>query len=84
MNNNSKLTAAVQAVTGQTKVQAEESIQAVLSSVKILAIADKKLTIQGYGTFSNVLKPAREGRNPMTGAAITISAREVFSFKASK
>jgi DNA-binding protein HU-beta len=84
MNNNQKLTAAVQKVTGQTKVQAEESIQAVLTSVKNLAIEDGKVTVQGYGTFSNKLRAEREGRNPMTGATITIEAKEVFSFKASK
>jgi DNA-binding protein HU-beta len=67
MKNNAKLTAAVQAVTGQTKTQAEESIQAVLSSVKNLAVADGKLVIQDYGTFSNVARAARQGRNPKTG-----------------
>lgn len=84
MNNNSKLTTAVQVATGQTKLQAEASIQAVLSSIKNIAIADGKVTMQGYGSFTNTLKPARQGRNPKTGEALTISAREVFGFKAAK
>lgn len=84
MNNNAKLTKAVQEVTGQTKEKAEKNIQAVLTSCKNLAIEDGKLTIQGYGTFSNVKKAARQGRNPKTGETLTIAAREVFSFKGAK
>lgn len=84
MNNNAKLTQAVQVATGQTKEQAETSIKAVLQSCKTLAITDGKLTIQGYGTFSNVKKAARQGRNPKTGETLTIAAREVFGFKGAK
>lgn len=84
MNNNSKLTSAVQAVTGQTKSEAESNIQAVLTSIKNLAKEDGKLVIQGYGAFSNVVRPEREGRNPKTGETLTISAREVFNFKGTK
>lgn len=84
MKNNAKLTAEVQAVTGQTKTQAEETIQAVLSSVKKLTKADGKLVIQEYGTFSNVTRVAREGRNPKTGETVQIAEREVFNFKGVK
>lgn len=84
MKNNAKLTAAVQVVTGQTKLQAEETIQAVLTSVKNLTIEDGKLVIQEYGTFSNVTRAAREGRNPKTGETVQIAEREVFNFKGVK
>ena len=84
MKNNAKLTAAVQTVTGQTKTQAEETIQAVLTSVKNLTVADGKLVIQEYGTFSNVIRAAREGRNPKTGETVQIAEREVFGFKGVK
>lgn len=84
MKNNSKLTAAVQSITGQTKAQAEESIQAVLGSVRNLTKADGKLVIQEYGTFSNVTRAAREGRNPRTGETVQIAEREVFNFKGVK
>lgn len=84
MNNNSKLTKRVQESAGLSKLDAEKAIQATLLSIKELAIEDGKLTIQGYGTFSNVAKPAREGRNPKTGQPVTIPAREVFSFKGAK
>lgn len=84
MKNNAKLTAAVQAVTGQTKLEAENSIQAVLTSVKNLTKADGKLVIQEYGAFSNVTRAAREGRNPKTGETVQIAEREVFNFKGVK
>lgn len=34
----------------------------------------------GFGTFTKRAKPARQGRNPRTGEAITIPAREVVVF----
>lgn len=38
----------------------------------------------GFGTFSTVEKPAREGRNPATGAAMHIPAKVVPKFKPGK
>ncbi|RLB80734.1 MAG: DNA-binding protein, partial [Deltaproteobacteria bacterium] len=38
----------------------------------------------GFGTFSKVRHKARKGRNPQTGEAIKIKARNVVKFKAGK
>lgn len=84
MKQNPKLTAAVQAITGQTKAQAEASIEAVLGSVKDLAASEGKLVIQAYGVFSVKNKPATSARNPRTGEAVSVPAKDVFGFKASK
>ena len=84
MKQNSKLTKAVKEVTGKSTSEAEVMVEAVLSSIKNLAKEDGKLTIQGYGTFSVVQKPARVARNPMTGAPVNVPAKEAFTFKASK
>lgn len=84
MNNNAQLTKAVQEVTGCTKAQAEQNVEAVLTSIKNLAKENGKLTIQGYGTFSVKQKPARTARNPRTGESVNVPAKEAFTFKASK
>jgi|AntRauTorckE5430_2_1112549.scaffolds.fasta_scaffold00507_4 nucleoid DNA-binding protein len=40
----------------------------------------KKVSIAGFGTFSNVHVHARMGRNPGTGEQISISARQRVKF----
>ena len=84
MKQNANLTKAVQEVTGCTKAQAEQNIEAVLTSIKNLAKENGKLTIQSYGTFAIVQKAARVARNPKTGEAVNVPAKESFTFKASK
>ena len=84
MKNNAKLTAAVQEVTGSTKVQAETAIAAVLSSIKNLTTEEGRLVMIGYGTFAIKQRAEKVGRNPKSGVEITIPAREEFTFKAAK
>ena len=43
-----------------------------------------KVTLVGFGTFSQKVRKARTGRNPQTGAAIKIGASKSMGFKASK
>ena len=43
-----------------------------------------KVSIAGFGTFSRKQRAARQGRNPATGAAITIPARKYAHFSAAK
>ena len=38
----------------------------------------------GFGTFSVTERPARTGRNPKTGEAIQIKAKNVIKFKPGK
>jgi len=43
-----------------------------------------KVTILGFGTFKNVYRKTRMGRNPRTGEKIKIKGKSVVTFKASK
>jgi integration host factor subunit alpha len=43
----------------------------------------EKVKISGFGNFNIRSKKVRRGRNPQTGDAIQISARNVLTFKAS-
>ena len=84
IKSNSVLVKAVQNKTGLNKAGAEQAVLATLESIQNLAKANKKITIIGFGSFSVKTRAAREGRNPATGERMTIPAKEVFSFKASK
>ena len=43
-----------------------------------------RVIIKGFGTFNVVAVPAREYRNPKTGAVVSKPAHDVVRFKASK
>ena len=83
MQQNAKLTTAVQAELGCTKAEAEKAITAVLGNIKALS-TDSKVTIREFGIFSMKDKAARVARNPMTGESVNVPAKTVFTFKASK
>jgi DNA-binding protein HU-beta len=46
--------------------------------------AGDKVSVPNFGTFSVSQRPAREGRNPATGAKIKIPASKNVKFKVSK
>ena len=45
---------------------------------------NSKVTLVGFGTFKNVYRKTRMGRNPQTGEKIKIKGRSTVTFKASK
>ncbi len=70
---------------GITKAAAGAALDSFVTNVsKALKKKDGKLTLVGFGTFSKVRRKARKGRNPQTGEAIKIKARNVVKFKAGK
>jgi DNA-binding protein HU-beta len=44
----------------------------------------RRVQLSGFGTFGTKRRAARQGRNPATGATITIPAKEYPYFKAAK
>ena len=46
--------------------------------------AGEKVTIPGFGTFATKKRGARKGRNPATGATITIPAKKYVHFQPGK
>jgi DNA-binding protein HU-beta len=68
-----------------SKVAAATVLQSFMDNVgKTLKKKDGKVTLVGFGTFMKAHQKARKGRNPQTGAAIKIKARNVVKFKAGK
>ena len=43
-----------------------------------------RIELRGFGTFSVKLRGAHQGRNPKTGAAVTVAKKAVPYFKSGK
>ena len=69
---------------GSSKREAGEVVELVFSLIKESLRRGEKVKISGFGSFLVNQKRARRGRNPQTGAPITIEPRRVLSFKASQ
>ncbi len=66
-----------------SKKCAEQALKVVLESIGEAALSGEKVQLIGFGTFEMKSRPARTGRNPKTGEAMTISASKSLGFKAS-
>ena len=80
--NKTELIEAIAAGAGLSKADAKKALDATVAAVKDTLVKGDKIQLDGFGTFSVAERPAREGRNPSTGATITIPAKKVAKFKA--
>ncbi len=68
-----------------SKVAAGVALDSFITNItKALKKKDGKVTLVGFGTFAKVRRKARKGRNPQTGEALKIKARNAVTFKAGK
>ena len=63
-----------------SKAEANRILGSVIEEIMDAAKAGESLTLVGFGTFKVQERPARTGRNPATGATITIPAAKVPKF----
>jgi DNA-binding protein HU-beta len=77
-----ELVAAVSERAGVDASTAEKVVGALFDAVTSVAKAEDKVAWPGFGTFTGAMKPARQGRNPATGATINIPASRVCKFSA--
>lgn len=82
--NKGDLVGAVADDAGISKGQAQDAVDSVLSNIEGILKSGGKITLVGFGTFSVSDRSARQGRNPRTGAPISIPARRVARFSAGK
>lgn len=83
--NKTELIAALAKKAEMSKVDAAKAINALLDVTKEeMQKKDGKISIIGFGTFFMQQRPKREGKNPQTGKKMTIPAKSVFKFRASK
>jgi DNA-binding protein HU-beta len=71
-------------VDGMTKKAAGEAFDAVVESISKALRKGDRVQIPGFGSFAVSKRAARKGRNPATGATITIKASKNVRFKAGK
>lgn len=67
-----------------TKAQATSAVNTVFEAVGESLTKGDKVTLIGFGTFSVSKREARQGRNPQSGASITIAAKTSVKFKPGK
>ena len=69
---------------GFTKKRSAEVVAMILDLIKEALEKGEKVKISGFGNFEIRKKEPRKGRNPQTGQEITISERQVLTFKPSQ
>lgn len=67
-----------------TKAQAKAIVESVFNEISGAARSGAETSIPGFGKFKVKDTPAREGRNPWTGATIKIAASKKLSFTPAK
>ena len=82
--NKTELVAAMAERTELTKKEAEKALKAFTDIIAEELAKGEKIQLVGFGTFEVSERAEREGRNPMTGETIQISASKTPKFKAGK
>ncbi len=71
-------------VTGKTKKESEDLVNAFLDTVENLVIKGEDVQFVGWGSFKVQVREAREGINPQSKEKIQIPAKKVLKFKVGK
>ena len=82
--NKSELVEAIASSSGSTKVDTARFLDVLVNTVADTLKNGGQVVIPGFGTFCVGNRSERMGRNPQTGATITIKASRVAKFKAGK
>jgi DNA-binding protein HU-beta len=64
-----------------TKLAAGEAVDATFENIAKAIKRSRRFQVPGFGTFTVRSRKARKGRNPQTGAAISIKASRTVGFK---
>jgi DNA-binding protein HU-beta len=68
--------------TGLDNGQAKATVDATIAEITAQLAAGNEVKFTGFGKFSAVARPTREGRNPQTGESMTIAAKTAPKFSA--
>ncbi len=82
--NKASLVSFVAGKTGLTKKAVTEAVDSIVEAIVTTVKKGDTVTLTGFGTFKVSDRKARNGRNPITGAALKIPAKRVPVFKAGK
>ena len=84
MANKQTLVDVVHGKLGGTRVQAEEIVDAIFSTITNTMKSGEEVSVAGFGVFVAKERAARTARNPKTGAAVAVPAMKVPKFRAAK
>lgn len=62
----------------------EHIVNAILEEIVAALTRGDRVELRGFGAFSVKSRPARTGRNPRTGAQVSVSEKHVPFFKTGK
>lgn len=79
-----ELAKGVAGATGSSEADAKKAITAVFDQIANAAAKGEEISIPGFGKFAVKDRPERQGRNPATGAAMTIAASKKVAFTPAK
>jgi integration host factor subunit alpha len=79
-----KLTILLQDRLGISRQESRQLVERFFKIMKDTLTQGEDLLVSGFGKFSVRQKKARRGRNPQTKESLTIGARKVVVFKASR
>src|SRR6478609_7935035 len=82
--NQSELIEKVARATELNQAAAAQAVKAVVNAILDSLVAGQAVRVSGLGTFNVAARPAREGRNPQSGATIKIAASKAVRFHAGK
>ena len=82
--NSSDLADHIAGAHGLTKADAKKIVDAVFGAIGDAAAKGDEVSVPGFGKFKVKHSPAREGRNPSTGAAMKIAASRKLGFTVAK
>lgn len=68
---------------GLSRLESSQLVDAVFDEMIDGLVSDGVLKLSSFGTFQVRKKSARIGRNPKTGVEVTITPRNVVTYKAS-
>ncbi len=75
------LTDELAAVSGLTKEESETVVETIFEQITQALVKGDKVELRGFGSFRVRHRNARRGRNPKTGALVSIPRRRVPFFK---
>lgn len=82
--NNADLAEAIAGAHNLTKADARKCVDAILAAIVGAAAKGEEVSLNGFGKFKVKASPAREGRNPSTGAVMQIAASNKLAFAPAK
>lgn len=82
--NKAELVDAIALKADMSKAQAKVALEEILNTITQSLTEGDQVQLVGFGTFKVSHRAGRTGRNPQTGAEITIAASNVPSFVAGK